>query len=180
VWLITNPKPRIVETGPAVWDRLHFVNWRRYYSEEERDPFLQSKLDAEASGILNWLIAGCLVWQQTGLAPPESMRQDTREYQNEQDVIARFIEDEAIVGEKFTAPKKATYGIFKAWAEESGEHYTMAQQEFHKKMLGRFEEIRTNRGKFWTGFKLKRREQDFGEVLKSNATDEDEIIEAIN
>jgi putative DNA primase/helicase len=137
-------------------------------------------LDAEASGILNWLIAGCLAWQQMGLALPKSMRQDTKEYQNEQDVIARFIEDEAIVGEKFTSPKKATYGIFKAWAEESGEHYTMAQQEFHEKMLGRFEEIRTKGGRFWTGFKLKRREQNFGEVLKSNATDEDEIIEAIN
>ena len=118
VWLVTNPKPRVVGTTDAIWDRIHFAAWKRYYRLEERDPELQEKLNAEASGILNWLIEGCLQWKATGLALPDSMREDTLAYRHEQDVVGRFVDEECIVGEEFTsvcvryrqAPKNATIG----------------------------------------------------------------------
>ena len=105
VWLVTNPKPRIVGTTEAIWDKIHFVAWNRYFRPEERDTQLQEKLNAEASGILNWLIEGCLAWQKQGLALPASMREDTEGYRQEQDVVGRFISDECVVDEKFTSPK---------------------------------------------------------------------------
>lgn len=74
VWLVTNPKPRIVGTTEAIWDKIHFVAWNRYFRPEERDTQLQEKLNAQASGILNWLIEGCLEWQKQGLALPASMQ----------------------------------------------------------------------------------------------------------
>jgi putative DNA primase/helicase len=80
VWLVTNPKPRIVGTTEAIWDKIHFIAWKRCYRPEERDMQLQEKLDAEASGILNWMIEGCLRWQKIGLALPDSMREDTQAY----------------------------------------------------------------------------------------------------
>jgi putative DNA primase/helicase len=156
VWLVTNPKPRIVGTDNAIYDRLHFVAWKRYFRPEERDTQLQEKLNAEASGILNWLIEGCLAWQQQGLALPDSMREDTEAYRQEQDVVGRFISEECLVDEKFTSPKKRTYDCFKEWAEDAGEHYTMTAVEFNEKMLCKFAEGRSNSGRFWKGFKLGR------------------------
>jgi len=115
----------------------------------------QEKLDAEASGILNWMIEGCLEWQV--LALPDSMREDTQAYRHEQDVVGRFIDEECIVGEGFISPKKITYLCFKEWAE-AGEHYTMTQVEFNEKMLSKFDDDRSKRCRFWKGFKLKRRD----------------------
>jgi putative DNA primase/helicase len=166
VWLVTNPKPRIVGTTEAIWDKIHFVAWKRYYRPEERDMQLQEKLNAEASGILNWMIEGCLQWQKTGLALPSSMREDTQAYRHEQDVGGRFIDEECIVGEGFMSPKKLTYIYFKEWAEEAGEHYTMAQVEFNEKILGKFEDGRSKDGRFWKGFKLKRGEFESGRMME--------------
>ena len=42
-------------------------------------------------GILNWAIAGCLAWQQVGLAPPAKVQAATESYRKEQDVIGQFI-----------------------------------------------------------------------------------------
>jgi putative DNA primase/helicase len=161
VWLVTNPKPRIVGTTEAIWDKIHFVAWKRYYRPEERDTRLQEKLDAEGSGVLNWMIEGCLQWQKIGLDLPASMRDDTQAYRHEQDVVGRFIDEESVVGEEFTSPKHLTYLCFKEWAEEAGEHYTMTQMEFNEKMLSKFEDGRSKGGRFWKGFKLKRREGEF-------------------
>jgi P4 family phage/plasmid primase-like protien len=165
VWLVTNPKPRIVGTTEAIWDKIHFVAWNRYFHPEERDMRLQEKLNAEASGILNWIIEGCIEWQQKGLSLPDSMKEDTEEYRNEQDVVGRFISEEGVMGENLTSPKKLTYHYFKEWAEDAGEHYTMTQVEFNEKMLCKFAEGRSNVGRFWRGFKLRRYEQSFdGEI----------------
>jgi len=161
VWLVTNPKPRIVGTTEAIWDKIHFVAWKRYFRPEERDTELQEKLNAEASGILNWMIEGCLQWQKIGLALPASMLDDTKAYRHEQDVVGRFIDEESLVGEEFTSPKMSTYECFKEWAEDAGEHYIMTLVEFNEKMLGRFAEGRSKSGRFWCGFKLKKIEPDF-------------------
>jgi putative DNA primase/helicase len=161
VWLVTNPKPRIVGTTEAIWDKIHFVAWKRYFRPEERDTHLQQKLDGEGSGVLNWMIEGCLQWQKIGLDLPASMRDDTQAYRHEQDVVCRFIDEESVVGEEFTSPKHLTYLCFKEWAEEAGEHYTMTQVEFNEKMLSKFEDGRSKGGRFWKGFKLKRREGEF-------------------
>jgi P4 family phage/plasmid primase-like protien len=161
IWLVTNPKPRIVGTTEAIWDKIHFIAWRRYYSPNERDPELQEKLNTELPGILNWLIEGCLQWQKKGLSLPDSMKEDTEAYRHEQDVVGRFIDEECVTGNELTSPKKLTYVYFKEWAEDAGEHYTMTQVEFNEKLLCKFEEGRSNAGRYWRGFKLKRQQSDF-------------------
>lgn len=176
VWLVTNPKPRIVGTTEAIWDKIHFVAWKRYFRPEERDTELQEKLDVEASGILNWMIEGCLQWQKIGLALPASMREDTETYRHEQDVVGRFIDEEGVLGEQFISPKKRTYECFKEWADDAGEHYTMTQVEFNEKMLAKFEEGRSKDGRFWRGFKVKRFESEFESDLAARGTTTDDVL----
>jgi P4 family phage/plasmid primase-like protien len=179
VWLVTNPKPRIVGTTEAIWDKIHFVAWKRYYSPQERDTELQEKLDAEASAILNWMMRGCLEWQKMGLALPASMREDTETYRHEQDVVGRFVDEECEVGENLTAPKKLTYLLFKEWAEDAGEHYTMTQVEFNEKMVCKFSEGRSKSGRFWHGFKLKKQESEFNASLAARGLTSEVLEESI-
>ena len=155
VWLVSNPKPRIVGTDDAIWSRVHFVSWNRFFAEHERDPKLQDKLTAHLSAILNWMLEGCLEWQRQGLNPPASMREKLAQYRRNQDTIGRFVDDEFIVGEGFTSPKRVTYNAYKRWAEEVGEHYILTLSEFNEKMQGRFTDSRSGSIRFWKGFRLK-------------------------
>jgi len=155
IWLVTNYKPRIVGTDEAVWSRVHFVGWNRFYEPWERDPKLQEKLDANLRAILNWMVQGCLEWQKQGLNPPASMVEDMDKYRKEQDTIGRFVDDEFILGDEYRTPKREAYDCYKRWSEDVGEHYVLTQAEFNEKMLERFQEGRSSGSRFWKGFRLK-------------------------
>jgi len=65
--------------------------------EAERDPDLGTKLWAERSGILNWLIKGLLDYLENGLAPPEQVAAATRDYREDSDPIGCFLTDACVV-----------------------------------------------------------------------------------
>ncbi len=44
IWLLTNPKPRIVGTDEAIWDRIYLIPFLRYFAPHERDEQLLDKL----------------------------------------------------------------------------------------------------------------------------------------
>jgi len=97
-------------------------------------------------------------------------------YRHEQDVVGRFIDEEGVLGEQFTSPKKRTYECFKEWADDAGEHYTMTQVEFNEKMLAKFEEGRSKDGRFWRGFKVKRFESEFESDLAARGTTTEDVL----
>src|SRR5206468_972443 len=72
--LMTNNKPRVREDTEALWRRLKMIPFAVSIPREERDPQLGAKLRAEASGILNRLLAGCLSWQKHGLVEPAEVK----------------------------------------------------------------------------------------------------------
>lgn len=61
VILITNNKPVISERTHAIWRRLRLVPFDNVVADKDQDKALPEKLRAESSGILLWLIQGCLV-----------------------------------------------------------------------------------------------------------------------
>jgi putative DNA primase/helicase len=176
IWLVTNYKPRIVGTDEAVWSRVHFVGWNRFYQSSERDPKLQEKLDSNLPAILNWMVQGCLEWQKQGLNPPASMVEDMDKYRKEQDTIGRFVEDEFIISDEHRTPKREAYNCYKRWAEDAGEHYVLTQAEFNEKMLERFQEGRSSGSRFWKGFRLK---HEVDETIARLGTSYSELEKAI-
>ncbi len=77
---MTNYKPHADARDQAFWSRacliefgVRFVAHPRASNERQADPHLKEKLKQERSGILAWLIRGCLAWQQQGLAIPPFM-----------------------------------------------------------------------------------------------------------
>ena len=59
----------------------------------KKDKTLKEKLLSNPSGILRWLVEGCLEWQKLGLAPPPSIMESVDELAREADYLGQFIND---------------------------------------------------------------------------------------
>jgi len=91
-----NNKPAISGTDEGIWRRFLFVIWGVKIPEGERmaPTELAARLDAERSGVLNWLIEGALLYLQHGLdhfTPPEA-KAFAQDYRQERDNVGTFAE----------------------------------------------------------------------------------------
>jgi putative DNA primase/helicase len=126
LWLSTNHKPVIPGNDRAMFDRCKLVPFTYRVPDDQIDKELEAKLLAESSGILNWLIEGCLMWQREGLEPPKSVVDATEQYRTEMDQLAAFFADRCIIGPTYRAPAAALYSAYKTWCEVNGEKQNSA------------------------------------------------------
>lgn len=121
--------------------------------KDKVDKDLKYKLQREASGILNWIVQGAMMWQREGLEPPESIRKASGEYRQEMDVIEFFISEKCERGEGYMAPASELYEVYKRWTDESGEHQ-FNKQKFGSEMKAKFKYKRTMHGRYYQGLKI--------------------------
>ncbi len=102
------------------------------------------ELKEEASGILAWLVRGCIEWQRVGgLNPPESVLESTAEYRGENNSIQQFVEDRCVVGEN-SVLAGVLYEKYVEYCKKSGfEAYT--QSKFGRIMGEKFKKKRGSR-----------------------------------
>lgn len=152
LWLSTNHKPRIRGTDNAIWRRIQLIPFTVTIPEDKRDKDLTIKLRAELPGILCWAVRGCESWQDIGLKPPDPVNKAVRDYRQESDSIATFIDEVcSLQGE---ASKTALYEAYAEWAKKSGE-FAVSKREFGTRLLEKgFKDRRNDSGRFWTGIAL--------------------------
>jgi P4 family phage/plasmid primase-like protien len=126
ILLIGNHKPTLRGTDEGIKRRLHLLPFTVTIPEHERDSHLNEKLSAEYPAILRWMLEGCLRWQQTGLKPPEIVRDASADYLAEENRLARWIEQSCTILNNFSfsdspVPVSTLYRSWKLWAEENGE-----------------------------------------------------------
>jgi putative DNA primase/helicase len=113
VWLSVNHRPIVKDTSKGMWRRVRYIPFNVTIPDKEVDTELPRKLLEEAEGILTWLAAGCIKWYaQRRLIVPEVVKEATKEYQNEQNTIARFFAEECDLvsnGKTFTKDLNARY-----------------------------------------------------------------------
>lgn len=126
LWLSTNHKPVIPGNDRAMFDRCKLVPFTYRVPDDAIDKELEAKLLAEASGILNWLIEGCLAWQSAGLEPPKAVVEATEQYRTEMDQLGAFFADRCILGPDYRATSSALYSAYKSWCEVNGEKQNSA------------------------------------------------------
>jgi hypothetical protein len=68
--MATNHKPVIKGTDYGIWRRIKLIPFTTRIPEEKQDKYLERKLKAEASGILNRLLEGARRWASEGLNTP--------------------------------------------------------------------------------------------------------------
>lgn len=159
--LLTNHKPKADPNDYALWQRislvpfiLSFVADPKKTNERFQDPFMANKLKAEASGILAWLVRGCLTWQKEGLKPPDIVRAATAKYRVEEDVIGRFLDECCLIGQSFQVKAGELYKAYREWCEVNG-HRPLAGNKLGECLPEQFDQDNSGRHRFYLGLGLK-------------------------
>jgi putative DNA primase/helicase len=118
-----NHRPGLQVVDEAIRRRLHLVPFTQFIAPEERDTGLAAALMDEASAILTWAVAGCLKWQQEGLAPPSAVSNATQQYLGQQDVLGLWLDDTCELDKSAEEPVGGLYRSYRKWAEKSGERF---------------------------------------------------------
>lgn len=153
IWVSTNHKPIIRGTDDGIWRRLVLIPFDVQIPEEKVDKDLKYKLLREAPAILNWMAEGAYMWMQEGLAMPEKLKEASKAYRNEMDVIEQFIEDECKRVDDGKEKANELYELYKKWANDNG-NYKMSNKDFGIKMKEKFKYKKTNSGMFYFGLKI--------------------------
>ncbi|MDQ3318428.1 MAG: phage/plasmid primase, P4 family, partial [Actinomycetota bacterium] len=155
--LSTNHKPEIRGTDAAIWRRIRLIPWAVTIPAAEQDKKLPEKLRGELPGVLAWIVSGCSEWLREGLRAPEEVRQATKAYRAEMDVLAAFLADCCQRGEDKEAFAGDLWGAWKRWCEETGEQVG-TQKRFGGQLAERgflnHRDSRTGR-KVWSGVSLR-------------------------
>jgi len=154
IWLITNHKPEIRGTDPAIWRRVRLIPFSQQFEGPQRDPTLRKKLESELPGILAWAVEGCLSWQRQGLGEAPRVTQATLEYRQESDPIGRFLQDCCTQESRSTVPAGKLYGAYRNWCPEQSEK-AVANNVFARGLATRgIAKTRTRKGVVYKGVAL--------------------------
>jgi putative DNA primase/helicase len=118
--LATNHEPKVKGLDVAIWARLKKVPFLRRFEGSERDPHLDEKLAAESSGILAWMVRGCLAWQKEGLKDVAEIAMATEEYRSEQDTVAQFLADRVEKCPGAKSRKADVVASYRSWCVAAG------------------------------------------------------------
>ncbi|MGM5002976.1 phage/plasmid primase, P4 family [Tardiphaga sp. 538_B7_N1_4] len=120
--VVGNHRPTLVKVDDAMRRRFNVIAFEN--KPATPDPMLESKLLKEAPEILRWMIEGCLDWQKNGLVRPESVKQATEQYFDDQDLFSAWLEEwcEVDIGNQFKwEPVMDLFASWKGYAESNGE-----------------------------------------------------------
>jgi len=144
--------------GPEAAEKLHLIEWATLVSRA-RCKVLSRALSVELPGILAWAVGGALVWQQSGLEPPQAVRDRTAEHLFHGDVLAQWVDDRLDCTDVGVVTEtRELYPDYAARAERAGEvplsekAFSIALVERHK--LRRGQHSQTRRSAFFgVGFR---------------------------
>lgn len=123
IFLLTNHKPRITDTDHAAWRRLRLIPFTvRFEGRTDEKDLDEHLLAEEASGVLNWMIEGCLSWQRHGLQTPKEVLVATNNYRSESDRLADFLADYCFFSPTATVSRKGLYNGYLQWANSVNLH----------------------------------------------------------
>jgi putative DNA primase/helicase len=94
LFIVGNHKPTLTTNDEAMRRRLLLVPFTVQIPEKERDTDLPHKLEAELPAILRWCVEGAVEWYRSGLNPPSSVREATKAYFADHDVLGQWLAEE--------------------------------------------------------------------------------------
>lgn len=121
--LLGNHRPSISDATESIWRRIALVEFGAQIPECEVDPALPEKLRGERSGILRWLVEGCLAWQRDGLTRPQAVINATREYREVEDLFGRFVSERCVEAPNKHAWASDLLDAYNEWLGSQGERY---------------------------------------------------------
>lgn len=87
LWLAVNRLPGLRKHDDAAWRRLHIIPFDVCFTKNTNRE-MKADLQREISGILNWAIQGCLLWQRGGLGSTPSIVNATEMWRKHEKTVA--------------------------------------------------------------------------------------------
>jgi len=161
LFLLTNNKPHADARDKAFWERLCPLVFRLRFVEHPNGPLerprerdLVAILQAEASGILAWLVRGCLDWQRYGLEIPPGVLRERAAYREEEDTLQHFLSECCVLAPEARVPSARLFERYKRWAEDNNLSKKLTGTAFGLEMKRLFQQQRNNQGTFYRGIGL--------------------------
>jgi putative DNA primase/helicase len=131
-----NHRPGLRTVDEAIRRRMNLIKCEASIPKDQRDPKLAEKLKAEWSGILSWMIEGCIKWQRDGLKPPAAVIAATDDYLEVEDAFGSWLEECCAQGPNETATSAELWDSWQRWAAKSNE-FVGSQRRFAQKLEDR-------------------------------------------
>lgn len=161
LFLHTNHKARASAHDFAFWARaieidfpLSFVDDPKAPNERKADKHLLEKLLPEAAGILAWMVRGCLMYQQTGLQVPVSVRESTEQYRREEDRLADFLEACTLPDETAEVAGPDLYAVFEEWHSKNVSKRVPTTHKFNKLLSLKHSKFKRGGNIYFSGLRL--------------------------
>ena len=113
LFIIGNHKPSLVSVTEAMRRRLKMIPFLN--KPKKPDLGLKDKLKNEHPAILRWLIEGCLDWQKNGFVACAAISDATKDYFQEQDLFAQWIEEDCELRRDKKEPSAKLFASWKAF-----------------------------------------------------------------
>ncbi len=156
IWVATNHKPTIRGTDFGIWRRIKLVPFEVNIPADKVDKNLKYKLREEFPQILAWAVDGCIKWQFEGLKEPARVLNATKEYKQEMDLVASFVEQCVMVDYTTAEHIMASdiFNVYRAWARQNNE-YEMSSKKFFMEVQKKLpEKGRSGKGIFYSKIKF--------------------------
>jgi len=157
IFLIANDKPVIRGEDSAMWERVKLIPLKQFIPIIERDKDLAEKLKEEGTGILAWLVKGCLGWQHhSDLLEPQEVTSETAVYRSEMDIIGDFLDDCCVMKKNARVAHGDLYHAYEDWCRRNDEE-PVSRRTLSIELQGRnFVRRKAHAGKkIWSGLALK-------------------------
>lgn len=158
LFIVGNFRPRLHNVDEATRRRFNIIPFLNVPPKPDLD--LESKLAAEHSQILSWLIEGARQWHERGLPKPAAVTAATESYFDDQDLIGQWISDRCEVRTGAMGKVSDLFESWRAFARENGE--SEGQQRALGEALAKrgFDRRRVNAlGRVYSGIDVYRRPQ---------------------
>jgi putative DNA primase/helicase len=121
LWLAANECPKLSDRDSGLWRRLQRLPFEHTLSEDQRDAAVKAALTGEAlPALLAWAVAGCLVWQRSGLHPAPVVRAATVALRMDFDPLSEFFSEACVFTPKAETPGIELRQAYEQWAASNG------------------------------------------------------------
>lgn len=155
IWMSTNNKPIIRGTDLGIWRRIFPFPFIHTFTEKEKDKDLPEKLRAEADKILGWCIKGFKIYDSLKtIERPQCLEDEIKEYKDQMDVIAQFINSECVISETSIANCRTVFKSYKMWCMDNNA-FMYSEMKFSKELQKKGYKIVTrDNQRYYEGFFL--------------------------
>jgi len=152
-WLRTNHKPIITGGDDGIWRRLVILPFRRKFTDDEKDPFLEGKLLDERDGILQWMLEGTRKYFKDGLKLSPRILNEIATYRKDSDLLGEFLDDAMEADAAAKLNQQTAYQAWNEWCKNNGFRVS-SKKSFTQRLAERgFPEGKSGGNRFYVGLK---------------------------